>query len=282
MLAALLLCTLLAARPVAGGAPAAPLPGGAATAAADVTAATLKPTTAQLNSLAAMCGQAAFPADCATKCTIRNCLVCQAGRCLCCDRGFTPSANGRACQACPFPFTTTRPGCTKCDGEALLHMRDWACRAAGPGTASAPAAHHLPSRKAALLRCRPPALTPSRPQTLPAGCNPGWCGPNCGPCPLGTWCAGGPFTQASTCQACPACPRVACKIAAPCDVRSGACRYTSAANGTACLLSNAAPGQCLGGMCEVCGPRAIAERCWAARTAQWAAPACARLSLQPL
>lgn len=53
------------------------------------------------------------------------------------------------------------------------------------------------------------------------------------------------------CQACPACPPVACKVAAPCDVRSGACRYTNATNGTTCLLNNMTPGQCLGGMCQV-------------------------------
>lgn len=107
MVLVLLLCKLLAAN----------LADATAAGTSTVSAASLKPTAAQLASLASVCGQAAFPADCTTKCTVRNCLVCKAGHCLCCDRGFAPSANGRACQACPFPFTTTRPGCTKCDGE---------------------------------------------------------------------------------------------------------------------------------------------------------------------
>ena len=93
----------------------------AAAAAANVSTASAEPAPAkgdQLSSLAKKCGRLVFPANCDVACSIRNCLVCKAGSCLCCDRGFVPSANGRACDACPFPFTTTRPGSYKCNGEA--------------------------------------------------------------------------------------------------------------------------------------------------------------------
>lgn len=251
------------------------LAAGAAALAQDTSAATSGGSDV-LTQLAKTCGKASFSAKCKTSCSIRNCLVARigaAGAATAASRSPPPAASASHARS-PSPpralgsmFAMVRPlpggrGCPSSAGlwsssqkRAVVHQPE-AWRQGADRRRHAATETGLTQRSCTadpmlflatkLAKCAA-ALQPHM-RNLPAACYPGSSGPSCTPCSPGTWSAGRP--QSMPCQACPACPPVACKVAAPCDPRSGACRYSNAANGVACSLNNR-PGQCTTGVCKV-------------------------------